>query len=338
LLWTGDGSASRSITGLGFQADMMWSKIRTDVHQHNLVDRVRGVDQRLLMPNSTGAEDTTCTHGWFDSLDSDGWSMTYAGGGWNVNTNSEDYVGWAWKAGGAAVSNTDGDDDTMGVMVSANTAAGFSIVKYTGTGSTATIGHGLAEAPNYISVKNRTDTYNWFMGSGLLTNDWSDWMHWNKTDGDGTNSTDTWNGQAPSPTVFTVDSTANSNGTGKEYVAYCWHSVEGYSKVGSFEGNYNVDGVFIYLGFKPAFFMWKRAAGSGGDDGGWVMKDNKRPPYGNVVDDQVYANSTGAEDTGNNIDFVSNGVKMRSIEMQGTSTTYVYLAFAESPFKYSNAR
>jgi hypothetical protein len=108
FLWTGDGTSPKSFTGVGFQADMMWSKIRTDTHQHNIVDTVRGVNQRLISTNLTNAEDTTCTHGHFDSLDSDGFTITGAGGYWNVNTNAENYVGWLWKAGGTGVSNTQG--------------------------------------------------------------------------------------------------------------------------------------------------------------------------------------------------------------------------------------
>ena len=330
VLYTGDGATTQAITGVGFEPNFLWLKSKTANDFNILVDSVRGATN-WLSTNSTIAQQPDAEY--VASLDSDGFTV---GVNTVTNDNTETYAAWNWLAG-TTFDPTDSPATIVTALGSSNAAAGFSIVKYTGTGSTATIGHGLAETPNYISVKNLTDTYNWFMGSGLLTNNWSDWMHWNKTDGDGTNSTDTWNGQAPSPTVFTVDSTANSNGTGKEYVAYCWHSVEGYSKVGSFEGNYNVDGVFIYLGFKPAFFMWKRAAGSGGDDGGWAMMDNKRNPY-NVVDTNLYANSRDPYESKNDIDFVSNGVKMRNIEMQGTSTTYVYLAFAESPFKYSNAR
>jgi hypothetical protein len=144
------------ITGVGFQADMMWSKIRTSGHQHNhlLQDTVRGVNQRLISTNNNTAEDTTCTHGHFDSLDSDGFTTTNAGGNWNVNTSGYTYAGWLWKAGGTAVSNTAGSITTN---ASVNTTAGFSIVTYTGTGSNATIGHGLGVKPDAVFFK-RLDT------------------------------------------------------------------------------------------------------------------------------------------------------------------------------------
>ena len=130
---------------------------------------------------------------------------------------------------------------------------------------------------------------------------------------------------------------AGVNESGTSYIAYVFNPVEGYSRFSGFKGNNNNNGPFIYLGFRPAWFMWKRAKGSGGDDGGWAMMDNKRSPY-NIVESNLYANTNDAEETKNDIDFVSNGVKMRNTAMQGTSTTYLYLAFAESPFKYANAR
>ena len=129
FLWTGDGTSPKSFTGVGFQADIMWSKIRTDNHQHNLVDTVRGVNQKLLMPSDNGDEDTTCTHGHFDSLDSDGFTITGAGGYWNVNTNAENYVGWLWKASGTSISNSSGSNGaTLASAGIKNDTAGISIV------------------------------------------------------------------------------------------------------------------------------------------------------------------------------------------------------------------
>ncbi|MDP6584744.1 MAG: hypothetical protein QF535_08800, partial [Anaerolineales bacterium] len=308
LLWTGDAASSRSITGLGFQADMMWSKVRTGTHQHNVVDRVRGVDQRLIMPNSTAAEDTTCTQGWFDSLDSDGWSMTYGGAsGWNTNKSGEDYVGWAWKAGGApTATNSAGagatptagsvkiDGSNLGsalagtlaaTKLSANTTSGFSIVEYTSTGGgspgTQTVAHGLSGAPEMIIVKSTDSTYDWTVYSSasslgntrrlVLNSDAA-----RATAGD-------WEDTTPSASVFTIgDGTSRTNDGSSTYTCYCFQPVEGYSKVGSYTGNTNADGAFIYTGFRPAFVLVKCTTAVKN----WILMNNKMPEY-NVVDEYL---------------------------------------------------
>ena len=180
-------------------------------------------------------------------------------------------------------------------------------------------------------------TGRWQVGSNeLQSGAWTKYLTLETTDAVGT-AIQAWNDTAPTASVITLGTGGSCNSSTDTFVAYAFHSVEGYSKVGSFVGNYNVDGTFINLSFRPAWFMWKRAIGSGGDDGGWAMMDNKRSPY-NVVESNLYANTNDAEETKNDIDFVSNGVKMRNTAMQGTSTTYLYLAFAKSPFKYANAR
>jgi len=355
LLWTGDGAASRSITGLGFQADMMWSKIRTEIHQHNLVDRVRGVDQRLLMPNSTGAEDTTCTHGWFDSLDSDGWSMTYAGGGWNVNTDTEDYVGWAWKAGGAPTATNSagaGATPTAGSVkidganlgsalagdiaankLSANTTAGFSIVSWTGSGTLDdTVAHGLSVTPSLFIFKAVTGSDNWPVWHESFGIDSNMYLDTASALYDG-NQPDRFP-TLPTASVFTPGNAANIGGTDLPIITYCFHSVEGYSKVGIYEGNNNADGTFIYLGFKPAFIIYKNI-----DDAfDWNILDDERNTY-NVVTQVLAPDNSAAEITASFGDFTSNGVKMRNTYSgSNNSYTYMYYAVAESPFKYSNAR
>jgi hypothetical protein len=229
FLWTGDGTTPKSHTGVGFQADMMWSKIRTSVHQHNIVDTVRGVNQRLIVPNSNNAEDTTCTHGHFDSLDSDGFTTTNAGGNWNVNTSGYTYAGWLWKAGGTAVSNTAGSITTN---ASVNTTAGFSIVTYTGTGSNATIGHGLGVKPDAVFFKRLDTTGAWASYHSVLGA--TKYMRLDSTSAEQT-ATDEFQNTEPTSSVISIGTDGGVNGT--SMVAYCFAEVKGFSKFGSYVGN-----------------------------------------------------------------------------------------------------
>ena len=358
LLWTGDAAASRSITGLGFQADMMWSKIDGG-HQHNLVDSVRGVDQRLLMPDSTAAEDTTASQGYYDSLDSDGWSMTYgAHTGWNVNKSGYDYVGWAWKAGGApTATNSAGvgavptagsvkiDGSNLGsalagsiaaTKISANTTTGFSIVGYTGDdASSATIAHGLSEAPELIIIKSRDSAESWYVGSSApeMSFTLSDYLTLDTDSGESSSDT-IWDDTDPSASIFTVGTNDAVNNT-DDFIAYCFHSVEGYSKVGGYTGNGNADGTFIYCGFRPAYAWFKRID----DSQSWLIFDDARSPY-NEMDKTYRADTNAVEQSIYEIDMVSNGIKIRNAEsiFNHSGGTYLLLAFAESPFKTANAR
>nr|ANO58169.1 hypothetical protein [uncultured Gammaproteobacteria bacterium] len=329
VIWTGDASATRSITGLGFQADMMWSKNRSGSHQHNVVDTVRGVDNRLIMPNSSDAEDTSSAQGYFQSLDSDGWTMVYGSStGWNVNKSGYDYVGWAWKGGGSAVTNTDGTN--IDSQVSANTTAGFSICTYTGTGTNAdSFGHGLSSAE--LVIIKRREPSSWQVGSTPVG--WTKYLVLDTAAAAATSSV-RWNDTAPSASVVTLGTSTTVNASGGTYVAYCFHSVEGYSKVGRYEGNGNADGTFVYTGFRPAFIMTK-SVDSTSD---WQMFDDKRVGY-NVDNYELEANDNVAEDTSTDfIDIVSNGFKNRITTDPNVAETYIYIAFASYPFKYSPAR
>ena len=326
VLWTGDGTSPKSFTGVGFQADMMWSKIRTDNHQHNIVDTVRGVDQRLLVPNSSNAEDTTCTHGHFDSLDSDGFTITGAGGYWNVNTNAENYVGWFWKGGGTASSNTDG---SITSSVSANTTAGFSIVSYTGTGSNATVGHGLGSAPDMYIIKRRSATEHWQVyHSGNTSAPQTDYLQLSTTEAT-VDDVVRWNDTAPTSSVFSLGTHASVNGSSDTYIAYCFHNVKGYLKCGSYKGNGNAnDGTFVYTGFAPAWVMIKRTDSTSQ----WCIIDNKRPGY-NIAVNTLFANLSDQEATDLGVNLLSNGFKEDTTNNLGASGgTYIYMAFAESPF------
>jgi len=327
FLWTGDGSTSPRVhTGVGLQADMMWSKVRSAGHQHNLVDRVRGVNQRLLMPSDSNDEDTTCTHGHFDSLDSDGFTTTNAGGNWNVNASGETYVGWFWKANGSGSSNTDG---SITSTVSANTTSGFSIVSYTGTGSNATVGHGLGATPKMIIVKNRSVSGNWRVYHNSIGA--TKYLNLNTTDSEATNSAQ-WNNTEPTSNVFSVGASGATNGSGNSMIAYCFADVQGYSKVGgSYTGNGSSDGSFIWTGFSPSFVIRKRTDSADS----WQMHDNKRDTF-NVTYHRLLADDSGSEytSTSNQLDFLSNGFKCRASNggANGSGGTYIYMAFAENPF------
>jgi len=325
FLWTGDGSTSpRSHTGVGLQADMMWSKVRSAGHQHNLVDTVRGVNQRLLMPSDNGDEDTTCTHGHFDSLDSDGFTTTNAGGNWNVNASSQTYVGWFWKAGGSASSNSNG---SITSSVSANTTVGFSIVSYTSTGSNATVGHGLGAVPSMIIFKRRSgDTENWpvyHKSLGATKN-----IKLNLTDAVSTSST-RFNDTEPTSSVFSLGTSGDTNGGTSPFIAYCFAEKKGYSKFGSYTGNGNADGTFVYTGFKPAFIIFKSTSATGA----WQIYDSTRERFNDGTQPALKANGNDAEFT-KNVDILSNGVKLRDTtsDANASGVTYIYMAFAEAPF------
>ena len=335
FLWTGDGSSPKSFTGVGFQADMLWSKIRTDNHQHNIMDTVRGVDARLISTNNKNAEDTSnLTHGHYDSLDNDGFTITGAGGYWNVNTNAEDYVGWFCKGGGSASSNSNGG---MTISVSANTTAGFSVVTWSGNGSASTVGHGLSSAPKWIFFKARNNSsYAWFVGHEKLdsSNPWNKYMTLENSNA--LNDDVIWNDTAPTSSVFSVGNYASTNGSGVNFVAFCWHDVKGYSKFDSYEGNGNADGPFIYTGFRPAWIMIKNLDGTDN----WNMYDSKRIGY-NPNYSFLIANEPNPENTTTgtaNLDILSNGFKIRSStgHLNTSADTYIYMAFAESPFVNSN--
>jgi hypothetical protein len=321
-LWTGNGS-SQTITGYEFQPDLAWIKARTSTGWHDWTDAVRGATKSIFS-NSTDAEDTSATS--LTAFTSDGYSF---GTNSQVNGNGTTYVGWNWKANGAGSANTDGSINTT--ATSANTTAGFSIVKYTGTGSNATIGHGLGVAPKMIIVKNLTDARSWGVYHASL----------GATQGidlDGTGAAGSassyWNDTAPTTSVFSIG-TANNTGAAQTYVAYCFAEKTGFSKFGSYTGNGNADGPFIYTGFKPQFILWKRTDSANG----WILMDTKRSPF-NVVDDLLEAQSNGAEATASSyyVDYLSNGFKIRNTNnvFNNSSGTYIFMAFAEAPLVGSN--
>jgi hypothetical protein len=321
VLYTGNGS-TQSITGAGFQPDWVWIKERDDTSNHNLYDSVRGV-QKYIYSNENTAEQTGSNS--LTAFDSDGFSV---GNGSFINQSSQGYASWNWLAGGSGSANTDGGINST---VSVNNTAGFSIVKYgTGTGSATTVGHGMNTAPNFIIIKplGTIQTGNWMVGGDNIDNTWNNLIELN-TNLAKANDT-AFNDTAPTSSVFSVGNN-NTNRSGENYIAYCFAEKKGYSKFGSYTGNGNADGTFVYTGFKPAWVVIKESSGTSD----WSMYDNKREPF-NVADSTLEANTSDAEAvvSGRPIDILSNGFKLRgdSSYTNESGATYIYLAFAEAPF------
>jgi hypothetical protein len=323
VTYTGNGS-TQSITGVGFAPDFVWVKNRSGANSHGLYDTIRGATKSLYS-NSTSDEQTDVNS--LTAFGSDGFAVGTDG---IVNTNTSSYVSWNWNAGGSNATNTSG---TITSTVRANTTSGFSIATYTGTGSAATVGHGLGVAPSMVIVKKRSASENWVVYH--ISVGATKYLVLNLTDAEATSAT-RWNDTAPTSTVFSIGTSGNVNDNTGTYVAYCFAPVAGYSAFGSYTGNAAADGPFIYTGFRPEFVMIK-ATSSTGD---WVMEDAARSPS-NVSTNYLVANASTAEQTGQLLDFVSNGFKIRvavSGAMNGSGTTYIYMAFAENPFKFSLAR
>ena len=324
VLWSGDSNSGRSITGVGFQPDLVWLKSRTNAASHRLSDSVRGVNKQL-MTNTTEAEATFTT--MLTSFDSDGFTL-----GDNVGINGSGYtnVAWCWKAGGPAVSNTDG---SITSQVSVNQTAGFSIVSFTSTSSgNFTIGHGLGKTPKLIITKERGASNNWHVWhSGVMTTS-SQFLMLNSTAALGSYS-NVWGTSIPTSLVFgaNVGSLVNASTAS---IAYCWSEIEGYSKFGTYTGNENADGPFVYCGFKPALLIVKRTDSTSS----WGMYDSSRNST-NPWNKYLVADTSGAEGTATFGDFLSNGFKWRYTgAMNKSGATYIFMAFAESPFQTANAK
>ena len=318
VLYTGNGS-TQSITGVGFQPDWVWLKDRTDgTSSHRLIDSVRGATKEIYS-DLTNAEYTD-TNG-LTSFNSDGFSLGTTLG---YNKNTDTFVSWNWLAGGSASSNSDG---SITSSVSANTTAGFSIVTYTGTGSSATIGHGLSSTPQVVLIKCRSDATNWHMYHSSVTTADNQVMYLDLTNALSTLTTSSFDVSEFSSSVFGLNTNDAVNGSGRTYVAYCFAEKQGYSKFGSYTGNGDADGTFIYTGFKPAWVLVKKTDGANA----WHLFDNKRNTF-NPNDRGLFPNTSDAENTGNGIDFLSNGFKFRSTDGGYNNGGYLYMVFAEAPF------
>lgn len=331
VLYTGNGS-TQSITGVGFQPDLIWSKGRSLAgFDHSVTDSSRGNTKRIFPSRTDG--DVTCTVA-VTSFDSDGFSLgndncaTLA----NLNNyNTQTYVNWLWKAnGGTTSSNTSG---SITSTVQANTTSGFSIVKYTGTGANATVGHGLGVAPKMIIGKGLGNAINWTVGGSNISSNWTSSLALNSTAA--VNVANYWQDQAPNTSTFALSSDIGVNASGLDFIAYCFAEKKGFSKFGSYTGNGSSDGPFVYTGFKPAFVVLKRSDSSPFD---WFMHDNKRNGF-NPDNDYLQANTSSSETNFDGlIDFVSNGFKIRttSTAYNASGGTYIYMCFAENPLVGTN--
>ncbi len=317
-LYTGN-SSTQALTGVGFQPDWVWLKDRSATSSHRLYDALRGVTKRI-QSNTTAAEATEA-----DGLTAFGTDGFTLGSNAATNNNGTTYVSWNWKANGTGSANTDG---TINSTVSANTTAGFSIVSYTGNNSNAqTIGHGLGVAPKMYMIKRRDSTSAWGVYHASLGE--NKYLQLETTNAEATD-TGIWNNTAPTSTVLSLGNAGYfNNASGGTYVCYAFAEKKGYSKFGSYTGNGNADGTFIYTGFKPAFVMCKRT------DGGtqnWCIMDNKRGYNPDVQ--QLHPNNSNVESlgSGDTLDLLSNGFKMRvnDGDKNGSGETFIYMAFGQS--------
>lgn len=323
--YDGNGSDDRNITYDGnsnMQPDWLWFKRRNQAVNHILFDSTRGVTSRIHSNNTNAA---AIEANFLQAFNSDGFQV---GTDADINGSGGTFVSWGWKANGSTTaSNSNG---TITSTVQANTTAGFSIISYTGNGSDgATIGHGLSQTPQIFFPKCLSTGTNWEMYY-FPTGGTKQYGYLNLT-----NAFATWSYTAPTSTTIGLSGSGDSNGNGRTMIGYAFHSVQGYSKIGTYTGNGADDGPFVYTGFKPAFLMAKKTSGTGQ----WFMWDNKRTPF-NVMNIRLLANTSAGDDTSNDnrIDFLSNGFKIRdnSADFNDNGATCIYLAFAENPFVATN--
>ena len=321
LTYTGNSGTGHAITNDGnsdLQPDLLWIKNRTVGYSHALYDSTRGTG-KVLRPNSNIAE-TTVTNG-VTAFNTNGFTVGSA-----ADVNEDNLVAWQWKANAGTTSTDTSGDITSTVQV--NQDAGFSIVTYTGnTSNNQTVGHGLGVKPSVILIRNRTRIEDWRLNHQSINNG-TGMIRLNSTDAYNTTGTTLMN-VAPTSSVFNVSTDFSVNGN-YPFVAYCFAPKQGYSNFGKYVGNGSTNGTFVYTGFKPAWIMLKRTDGAGNS---WDMHDSARDPF-NPSGRTFYANTDGAELTGNNVDLLSNGFKQRdtSANRNGSGNTYIYMAFAENPF------
>jgi len=320
-LYTGNGS-TQSISGVNFQPDFIWFKERSSTSGNQLRDSVRGAS-KVLSSNATDAELTNTN---LTSFDSDGFTLGVTNG---INESGQTYASWNWLAGGTASSNTDG---TITSSVSANTTSGFSVVTWTGAGSTGTVGHGLGAVPKFIITKKRNNTGNWGCYHASLGS--TEYLYLNSSNASATYS-GLWNDTNPTSSVISLGTDDNVTGSGDDIVAYCFAEKAGFNRMGSYIGNKNADGAFVYTGFKPSMVIIKNTVRT---DQSWIIQDNKRNSY-NGLYNFLLPNSSNAEASGSSvgIDFLSNGFKLRgSDDSTNDDVKMIYMCFAESPLVGTN--
>jgi hypothetical protein len=327
VLWTGNSNldnANQTITGVGFKPDLFWTKIRNAADEHHLRDINLGNTTRIR-PNSPAVPNTSvCSV----VPNSDGFVIT-GDDGLEFNQIGNNYVTWNWRGAGSVSSNTDG---SITSTVSANTTSGVSIITYTGTGANATIGHGLGVAPSIVLVKNLNDgTQQWSMYNKNLP--LTNILILDSTNGAFNPSDNDFQDTAPTANVFYLSGATRTNVSSQNFIAYCFAEKKSFSKFGSYTGNGNADGTFIYTGFKPAFILLKCSSTTGD----WQLIDTKRSTF-NVCNLRLQANLSDAEAGSDTIDILSNGFKQRNTfgNFNSSGATYIYMAFAEEPLVGTN--
>ena len=326
LLYTGNGSDDRNLTNDAnagnFKPDWLWIKQRSAERGHIIVDSSRGATKRIR-PDSNAAEDTKADH--IQAFLTNGFQV---GTNNTTNVNSGTYVAWQWKAnGGTTTSFSESGNNPAGAH-QANTTAGFSIVTYTGTGANGTVAHGLGAKPNVMLQKKIGGDASWVVYHDKVASDpATDYLILNESSANADYAPH-FNDTEPTSTVFTVGTDGAVNSDGVTNIMYCFTEIKGYSKFGSYTGNGNADGTFVYTGFKPAWIMVKRTDGSND----WIVFDSKRLGY-NGDNKRLYPNQIYVEDT-TGFDLLSNGFKTRmtGTTLNGSGNSYVYMAFAEHPF------
>jgi len=328
-LYTGNGTDDTGIvfdtTDTTMQPDLVWIKNRNSTNEHNLANAVSQATKYVHANLDQG--ETTAANS-LQSFDSNGFTL---GTNANFNTNTNTYVAWCWKANNSSgASNTDGYIETLNAP---NTTAGFSITTYTGDGVVRTLGHGLGGVPEVMMIKRRDATADWAVYHHKNTSaPQTDALVLNETDATA-DSAGYWNDVAPTSTVLTIGDNTSMNGSAGTYILLCWRSIQGYSKMGYYTGDGNADGPFIYMGFKPAMVIYKRTDSTAN----WSIFDHKRSVF-NQISHQLNPNINDAEGDSDRGDFVSNGWKIRATagSTNADGGTYIYMAFAESPFVNSN--
>ena len=321
-LYTGNGGTT-TVTGIPFEPDMTWIKNRSAAGDHEIYDKTRGATYRIY-PNATAAQDALAQG--LQAWTSDGFRV---GNNTAINGNGNGIVSWNWKMNGAGSSNTNGSINT--IKTSANTTSGCSISTFTGTGSNATVGHGLGVAPKMVIIKSITAGEDWTVYHSALGG--TKYVILNSTGAQGTN-VGAFNNTAPTNSVFTVGTFGATNGNSQTLVAYSFAEIKGFSKIGKFAGNGNANGGFIYCGFKPSFFMIKEIQ-SASD---WHISFNNVAAQQNPIKGLLYPNSTGADSNTASVDFNSNGVKIRTSGggQNENNKAYLHMALAEAPLVGTN--
>ena len=343
-LWTGTGGA-RTISGLNHKPDLIWTKTRSVAYNHMWSDSSRGFNANSeLGSNSTAAEGglSADVYGYKSGHTSDGWTMVDGTDSvdsqedGNTNQPSVTYVGWTWAANGGSTTSVNASGTVLAGTHQANTTAGFSIVTYTGEDDTVnTVTHGLGAVPAWIIVKGRSGSgRHWRVYHHKNTSaPETDYLRLNET-GATADDVNYWYDTAPTSSVFSISTANDVNANTETYVAYCWAEIQGYSKFGSYTGNGDGSGPFVYTGFRPAWIMTKRTDSS--TNGDWAIYDYKRSATGggNANNKFLRSNSSAVEASATAIDILSNGFKIRSTsgEINADGSIYVYMAFAEHPF------